>query len=111
MRLVQPGEKLTAPGILQNPIPIEALYDRQAAHQATLQNLLQRRGYRDLDEVRTEGREQAVRDAVLAVLAARDLSVDDTTRASLDDCHDLETLQRWLTTAATATSLGEVFTA
>ena len=55
-RLVRPGEELTAPGILQNPVPVNALYDRQAAHAVTFRNLLQRQGYRDLDEVRDEGR-------------------------------------------------------
>jgi hypothetical protein len=55
---VHPGEELTAPGILQNPVPVDALYDRQAAHAVTLRNLLQRQGYRDLDEVRGEGRQE-----------------------------------------------------
>lgn len=123
MQLVQPGEELTAPGILQNPVPVEALYDRQAAHQATLRNLLQRQGYHNLEEVRSEGREQgqeqgreqgqeqAMRDAVLAVLTARGLLVDDTLRANLEECHDLETLRRWLATAATAATSSELLTA
>ena len=60
MRTVLPGEELAAPGVLRNPVPVEALYDRQAAHEVTLRNLLQRQGYQDLDEVRTEGREEGV---------------------------------------------------
>ncbi|WP_133511033.1 DUF4351 domain-containing protein [Candidatus Thiosymbion oneisti] len=52
-----PGEQLEAPGILANPVPVEALYDPDAAHEAALRNLLQRRGYPDLDAVREEGRE------------------------------------------------------
>lgn len=55
MRTALPGQALTAPGVLQNPVPVEALYDREAAHEVALQNLLQRRGYRDLDAVRDEG--------------------------------------------------------
>ena len=55
MRSVLPGQTLTAPGVLQNPVRVEALYDRDAAHEAALQNLLQRKGYRDLDAVREEG--------------------------------------------------------
>lgn len=51
-----PGDLLTAPGILQNPVPVVALYDREASHQAVLRNLLQRAGYSDLDAVRDEGR-------------------------------------------------------
>jgi hypothetical protein len=56
MRLAKPGDELLAPGILQNPVPVLALYDREAAHEATLRNLLQRRGYESLAAVRTEGK-------------------------------------------------------
>jgi hypothetical protein len=54
-RVAHPGEVLLAPGILKNPVPVEALYDRDAAHEATLRNLLQRKGYASLDAVREEG--------------------------------------------------------
>ena len=60
VRTVLPGEKLTAPGVLQNPVPVEALYDRSAAHEVALTNLLQRKGYSDLDAVRTEGIERGI---------------------------------------------------
>jgi len=53
-----PGQQLRAPGVLANPVPIEALYDQDAAHEAALRNLLNRRGYQDLDAVRKEGREE-----------------------------------------------------
>lgn len=53
-----PGEMLCAPEVLKNPVPVEALYDRDAAHEATFRNLLQRRGYEDLDAVLREGREE-----------------------------------------------------
>jgi len=56
--LVYPGGQLEAPGILANPVPVEALYDPDAAHETALRNLLQRRGYPDLDAVREEGREE-----------------------------------------------------
>jgi hypothetical protein len=52
------GAKLEAPGVLQNPVPVEALFDRAAAHEVALVNLLQRRGYRDLDEARGSAREE-----------------------------------------------------
>jgi len=55
MRTVLPGQTLTAPGVLKNPVRVEALYDRDAAHEAALCNLLQRRGYESLDAVRAEG--------------------------------------------------------
>jgi hypothetical protein len=47
------------PGVLRNPVPVEALYDRRAAHRVTLRNLLQRQGYENLDAVRAEGVAQA----------------------------------------------------
>jgi len=109
MRLVRPGEELLAPGILRNPVPVEALYDRKTAHEITLRNLLQRQGYQDLDEVRDEGRAEALRAAVLDVLKARGLAVDDASRAALDGCRDLRTLQLWLTRAATSPATNQVF--
>lgn len=114
MRLARPGEELLAPGILQNPVPVEALYDRKAAHEATLRNLLQRQGYRNVDEIRTEGREEgrkdALRSAILEVLTARGLTVDSSTRDTLDSCLDLEILRGWLTRAATVPATAEIFT-
>ena len=53
--LAYPGQHLEAPGILSNPVPVEALYDPDAAHEAALRNPLQRRGYTDLEAVREEG--------------------------------------------------------
>ena len=67
MRTMLPGAVLTAPGILANPVPVEALFDREAALQATLRNLLQRQGYADLDAVLTQGRDEG-RDEGLAPL-------------------------------------------
>jgi len=121
MRLVRPGEELRAPGILQNPVPVEALYDRKVAHEATLRNLLQRQGYDDLDEVRNEGRAegreegraegrvQSLRQAILAVLSTRGLTVDEAVRAALEECRDLPTLELWLSRAAVAGASSEIF--
>jgi hypothetical protein len=36
MRTVHPGHRLTAPGVLKNPVLVEALYDRDEAERATL---------------------------------------------------------------------------
>lgn len=117
LRLVGPGEELTAPGILQNPVPVNALYDRQAAHAVTFRNLLQRQGYRDLDEIRGEGRQegrqegqqQALRESILAVLQARGLTVDDAARSALAAIDDPDALRRHLTRAVTAVTADEVF--
>jgi len=56
--VVYPGAELTATGILANPVLMEALYDPTAAHKVALRNLLQRRGYQDLNTVLEKGREE-----------------------------------------------------
>lgn len=71
MRLATSGQQLVAPGILQNPVDVDALYDRSAAHEAVLRNLLQRKGYASLDAVRDEGREAGREEGLRA--AVRDL--------------------------------------
>ena len=98
MRLARPGETLVAPGILQNPVPVLALYDREAAHEATLKNLLQRRGYADIDAVRVEAKVEAL----LAVLAARGLTVSAEQRARISAVREPESLDRWIAQAVTA---------
>jgi len=47
--LVLPGQTLAAPGLLKNTLRVEALYDSEAAHEATLLNLLNRKGYTNLE--------------------------------------------------------------
>lgn len=56
--LAYPGSHLEAPGVLQNPVAVEALYDSDVAHETALSNLLQRRGYANLDAVRQESRSE-----------------------------------------------------
>jgi len=111
VRTVAAGGTLTAPGILQNPVPVVALYDREAAHEATLRNLLQRKGYSSLEDVAKEGREEGralgVRASILQVLAHRALHVSPEERARIDACVDLPTLERWLTQALASNSAAE----
>jgi len=45
MRTVLAGQSLTAPGVLKNDVPVNALFDRDAAHEVALRNLVQRKGY------------------------------------------------------------------
>ncbi len=105
-----PGQALTAPGVLQNPVPVEALYDREAAFEVTLRNLLQRRGFQSLEAVQSESREEgreegraaALREAILAVMEARQLTPSGEARAAILACRDLETLTRWLRRASVA---------
>jgi Uma2 family endonuclease len=54
-RTLVPGEVLEAPGVLRNPIPVEALFDPEVADRVQLRNLLGRYGYESLEAVRAEG--------------------------------------------------------
>jgi len=59
-RELYPGDRLEAPGILRNALPVDALYDPDTARETALRNLLQRHGYADLDAVRSEGRNEGL---------------------------------------------------
>jgi Uma2 family endonuclease len=104
MRLVYPGEYLSAPGVLQNQVLVQALYDRGAAERATLTNLLQRQGYADIEAVlatgraegeasgRAEGLRVAVRDLCqvlgIEVTAEREASLGLMRIVELDDLRE-----------------------
>lgn len=98
-----PGERLAAPGILQNDVLVESLYDRSAAERATLTNLLQRRGYDDLEAVLREGRKEGVDEGQLkharAVLRRtiekRGIALSAEMAARIDACTDLARLDDW----------------
>jgi hypothetical protein len=115
VRLVHPGGELAAPGILKNPVPIEALYDRDAAHRQTFRNLLQREGYESLEAVKAEGRGEGLdagrlveaRSALRRVLARRKLQVSDDDEALIDTTADLAALERWHDQAIDAASAAE----
>ncbi len=115
VRIANPGEQLTAPGILANPVPVEALYDREAARQTIFRNLLQQEGYASLEEVRAEGEAQgevqSLRSAILEVLTARGLSADEDLRTALERAHDLAILRSALRQAAVAATPEEVVAA
>jgi len=68
LHVAYPGAELMAPGVLANPVLVEALYDPTAAHEAALRNLLQRRGYRDLNAVLEKGREEGREEGKLALV-------------------------------------------
>ena len=103
LRTAVPGEQLLAPGILGNPVPVEALYDWSVGRRVTLRNLLQREGYEDLDAVRAE----ALRAAILRVAEARGLATTVLVEA-VASCVELDRLYRWLSRAATATDAREI---
>jgi hypothetical protein len=58
MKLYRAGETLTAPGVLQNPVLVEAMWDEGAANEAALRNLLNRAGYAR-SRARSRGRRSA----------------------------------------------------
>jgi hypothetical protein len=121
-RIANPGEQLEAPGILANPVPVEALWDREASRQVIFRNLLQRQGYASLDEVRAEGEAhgraegeargraegevQGLRKAIATVLQSRGLAVDGDLQTALANCGDPAVLDSALSQAATASSAG-----
>jgi hypothetical protein len=119
MRTVGVDRDLTAPGILKNPVPALALFDRDAAHEATLRNLLQRHGYNDLDAVRaegvaqgmTQGMTQGLAEGILAVLAARGLVADDATSAAISATRDVALLRGWLVRAGTVERAADLLAA
>jgi Uma2 family endonuclease len=105
--IVHPGGTLAAPGILKNAVPVEALYDRDAAHRQTLRNLLQREGYESLEAVKADGRLIEARSALRRVLARRKLGVSDEDEARIDTTYDLATLEHWHDAAIDAVSAAE----
>lgn len=116
MRIAHPGDMLEAPGILANPVPVEALYDREASDEVSFRNLLQRHGYESLEAVRAEGEAvgeaageaAALRAAILEVFAVRGLAVGEEEQARIANCRDLERLRRWHRQAITVASPGEL---
>lgn len=99
MRTALPGEELTAPGVLERPVLVEALYDDRAGFRAMLENLLRREGYASLDAVRDEGRNEGERQGlVVALETACELLgiVIDERRRSAVVAADLATLARWV---------------
>jgi hypothetical protein len=117
VRTVLPGKLLTAPGVLENPVRVEALYDRDEAERATLTNLLQRQGYENLEAVlaegriegKTEGKTEGKAESVLAVLEARGLRVTKAIRERIARCTDVAQLDRWVRRAAVVHKASEVF--
>ncbi len=129
------GEVLEAPGILRNAIPVDALYDREAAHEVALRNLLQRHGYADLDAFRAAGRAaggverrskgraedraqgyaegqhvgalEMARALLRQTLARHGLHTTARQEAAIDACENLDQLVRWHERALTASSVAE----
>jgi hypothetical protein len=54
------GDSLEAPGVLANPVPVVALFDRHAALDVTVRNLLQRGGLPSLERALAKSREEGI---------------------------------------------------
>lgn len=121
VQVALPGQHIEAPGILANPVLVDALYDDDAANEAALRNLLQRAGYASLDAVRDEGQAEGKAEgkvegkaegraaALLDLLDARNLPVDDAARARILGTREEALLSRWLRAAVSASSIDDVF--
>lgn len=89
-------DTLHAPGVLRNSVPVRTFFERDAAHQATLRNLLQRQGYESLEAVRAEARSEGQAKSILVVLEKRGLTVSAGQRRRVLACQDPQQLDRWL---------------
>lgn len=104
-RVVDADGELTAPGILDRPVPVRALIDREIAVETALHNILARKGYRDLAAVREEGVPLGLQKALLTQIAAHGWTLAPPLHARIVACSDEPTLLRWLTQIVHATDV------
>ena len=103
-----PGRQLLAPGILANPVPVEALYEPGAARETVLRNTLARAGYSGLEEVFEEGKVEgkevgaalALRETLASVYTARFGAIPPELHEALRPQSAAE-LSRWVALFAT----------
>jgi Uma2 family endonuclease len=101
--------------VLAVPLPVAALVGMASSDDAVARALLARRVpalAEALDHVRAAGRQEgavaAKREAILAVLAGRDLVVGDAERALILGIDDAARLDRWLGRAGVCASVAEL---
>ncbi len=117
MRICTAGEELTAPGVLRNPIPVQAFFNQDEARRITFRNLLQREGYDSLNAAWQEGREEGREEGeitgqaqmLLTLLEARGMAVDDGSQARIFACRDGEHLRQWLRNALKVEQIQDIF--
>jgi len=126
-RVVGADGELTAPGVLALPVPVRALFDRDAAHETTLRNILSAKGYASLEAIREEARREGVdagrregldagvlagrRSALLLLLASAGIAPTADDRARVERCADVALLDAWIVRTRTARDRAEVFDA
>lgn len=121
MRRARRGDVLSAPGVLDNDVPVAALLDRDVALDVALRNLLQRKGFEGIEaiqarvrEARDEGRERAnaelapsARATLLAAFGARGLTPSEDEQRAIMACSSVATLHAWTLRALQASSVAE----
>jgi Uma2 family endonuclease len=93
MQLRSSGDELLAPGVLANPVPVDALFDTEQALDAETRHVLQQHGFDGIDAVMAAGAESGKRDSLARVLVARfgplspaeQARVDALPAAAIDD--------------------------
>ncbi|MBK9756781.1 MAG: Uma2 family endonuclease [Nannocystis sp.] len=116
VRILRADDTLTAPGVLQNPLPVRALVDPATSRAVTLHNLLQQHGYTSIAEIQAEshatgkleGKLEATAASILTLLQLREIAVPPAAAATIRASHDLEQLERWLRRALTVTTADEL---
>jgi hypothetical protein len=92
---------------LSRPIEVEALLEAAEADDAVARALVDKRNP-VIEALKVETVAQTKAAAILAVLAARGLAVDEATRTRILGCRDGAMLDRWLVKAAVVGSVEEV---
>ncbi len=87
---------------LVGPLSVAALLDAGKANAAVVQGL-EAQGDPEIERIRSEGKTEATRSAVLAAFAARGFEVTGEIRVAVSSCDDLAILERWHRQAITAT--------
>ncbi len=105
-RVVGADGELTAPGVLALPVPVRALFDRDAAHETTLRNILSAKGYESLEAIRREGLDAGALSARRAVLwmllEAAGIEPTAGDRARVERCEDGAAMDAWIVRTRTA---------
>ena len=112
MRTVNAEAELVAPGILDNPVPVRALVEPDAAMAAVLRNFLKPHGARTLEELRAtseaKGKLEGKLEAFLEALEDCGLAPTAEQLATIRGCRDLAALRRWSARVPGAASVAEV---
>jgi hypothetical protein len=92
-------EQVIADPCLYPPIPVKALVDAVAASDAAARALIARHNHvieEHLARASLEARREERRHSIFRILDRRGIALDDSQRARILACDDLDTLERWL---------------